>query len=205
MARLCPTGALSAAGADVEVRPHRCIACYRCVRGPARGMEVGGGHEIVTPPVGGSAVTTMGPPRSFRASLNILVVDAGDCGACLNEVRQLNNPYYNIHRLGFFISPTPRNADVLLVVGVVTDAMRHPLRAAWEAMPGPKYVLATGTCALTGSVFGPSFTCGAGAGSILPVDLEVPGSPPSPLAIIHALLVLSGRASMAASADGHTR
>jgi len=47
-------------------------------------------------------------------------VDAGDCGACLNEVKQLNNPYYNMHRLGFFITPSPRHADVLLVVGPVT-------------------------------------------------------------------------------------
>ena len=64
----------------------------------------------------------------FRHSIHICVVDAGDCGACLNEVKQLNNPYYNMHRLGFFITPTPRHADVLLVVGAVTDHMKFALQ-----------------------------------------------------------------------------
>ena len=64
----------------------------------------------------------------FGRSLHIRFVDAGACGACMSEARQLNNPYYNMHRLGFFITPTPRNADVLLVAGPVSDAMRTPLR-----------------------------------------------------------------------------
>ena len=63
---------------------------------------------------------------AFKRSIHIIVVDAGDCGACLNEVKQLNNPYYNMHRLGFFITPTPRHADVMLVVGPVTDS--HAVR-----------------------------------------------------------------------------
>ena len=78
----------------------------------------------------------------------------GACGACISEARQLNNPYYNMHRLGFFMTPTPRNADVLLVAGPVSDAMRLPLRKTYDAMPEPKRVVAIGACAISGGVFG---------------------------------------------------
>ena len=99
---------------------------------------------------------------AFKRSIHICVVDAGDCGACLNEVKQLNNPYYNMHRLGFFITPSPRHADVLLVVGPVTDHMRVALKKIYDAMPTPKRVVAVGACALTGGVFAESFVCANG-------------------------------------------
>jgi Ni,Fe-hydrogenase III small subunit len=121
------------------------------------------------------------------------VVDAGACGACLSEIEQLNKPYYNIHRLGFFLTPTPREADVLLVAGPVTDHMRMALKKAYEAMPTPKRVVAVGACALCGGVFGPSFISGGGASDIVPVDVAVPGCPPPPLALIHGLLATVGR------------
>ncbi|MGH7917043.1 MAG: NADH-quinone oxidoreductase subunit B family protein [Candidatus Binataceae bacterium] len=111
----------------------------------------------------------------------------------MSEVKQLNNPYYNMHRLGFFLTPSPRHADIILVVGPVNDHMRVPLRKAYDAMPTPKRVLAVGACALSGGIFGPSFTCGAGVADVLPVDIEVPGNPPPPLAILHGLLVAVGR------------
>jgi Ni,Fe-hydrogenase III small subunit len=136
---------------------------------------------------------------AFRRSAHILVVDAGDCGACLNEVKQLNNPYYNMHRLGFFLTPTPRHADVMLVVGAVTEHMRLALRKAYDAMPTPKRVVAAGACALFGGVFGPSFTCGGGVAQAVPVDVEVPGNPPPPLAILHGLLVAAGQRQPASS------
>ena len=120
-------------------------------------------------------------------------MDAGDCGACLNEVKQLNNPYYNMHRLGFFITPTPRHADVLLVVGPGTDHMRVALKKIYDAMPTPKRVVAVGACALTGGVFAESFACAKGVGELLPVDVAIPGNPPPPLAILHGLLVAVGR------------
>ncbi len=131
--------------------------------------------------------------RIFGRSLHIRFVDAGACGACMSEARQINNPYYNMHRLGFFITPTPRNADVLLVAGPVSDAMRLPLRKTYEAMPAPKRVVAIGACAISGGVFGPSFAASGGAAEIIPVDVVVPGCPPPPLAILHALLLVVER------------
>ncbi|HVW70166.1 MAG TPA: hypothetical protein VHB68_14405 [Steroidobacteraceae bacterium] len=111
----------------------------------------------------------------------------------MSEARQLNNPYYNITRLGFFITPTPRNADVLLVAGPISDAMRTPLLKAYAALPAPKRVMAIGACAICGGVFGPSFVCAGGLRELLPVDVVVPGCPPPPLAILHGLLVLVDR------------
>ena len=113
-----------------------------------------------------------------------------------------------MHRLGFFITPTPRNADVLLVAGPVSDAMRDPLRKTYEAMPPPKRVVAIGACAISGGVFGPSYASAAGVKDIIPVDVIVPGCPPPPLAILHGLLLVAGRkppaprSSLAARADG---
>ena len=184
----CPTDVFSLANGMVTADVRRCIHCYRCVREierPARWQQTyewgtirNGQHEFDQP---------------FERSIHICVVDAGDCGACLNEVKQLNNPFYNMHRLGFFITPTPRHADVLLVVGPVTDHMKFALKKVYDAMPTPKRVVAVGACALTGGVFADSFVCAKGVGDVLPVDVEVPGNPPPPLAILHGLLVATGR------------
>ena len=103
-------------------------------------------------------------------------MDAGDCGACLNEVKQLNNPYYNMHRLGFFITPTPRHADLMLVVGPVTDHMRFVLQKIYDAMPTPKRVVAVGACAVSGGVFAGSFVCSKGLANVLPVDVDSAGT-----------------------------
>ncbi|MGB8409806.1 MAG: hypothetical protein WCE58_07880 [Gallionella sp.] len=184
----CPTGVFSQAGGVMTADVRRCIHCYRCVRGIEHPVDWQPGYEWATVR---SRQNEFGP--SFHRSIHVIVVDAGDCGACLNEVKQLNNPYYNMHRLGFFITPSPRHADVLLVVGPVTDHMRHALKKVYDAMPAPKRVVAVGACALTGGVFADSFACSKGVADVLPVDVEVPGNPPPPLAILHGLLVAVGR------------
>ena len=187
----CPVGALRQSGpTTVAVDYRRCVHCFRCQRGPATPLAWEPGYEWAGLSAEGGEPALEG---AYRQSTNILVVDTGDCGACLSEVKQLNNPYYNMHRLGFFLTPTPRLADVLLVVGPLTDHMRVPLRKTYEAMPTPKRVIAVGVCALSGGVFGPGFACGAGPADLLPVDVAVPGNPPPPLAILHGLLVAVGR------------
>ena len=184
----CPARVFSGSDGRVIVEHRRCVHCFRCVRGIEHpvgwqqdyewGTVRDGQHEFAQP---------------FHRSIHICVVDAGDCGACLNEVKQLNNPYYNMHRLGFFITPTPRHADVLLVVGTVTDHMRVALQKVYDAMPTPRRVVAVGACAVSGGVFADSFVCTKGVAEVLPVDVEVPGNPPPPLAILHGLLVAVGR------------
>jgi Ni,Fe-hydrogenase III small subunit len=184
----CPTQVFSERGACLIPDYRRCIHCYRCARGVQEPVNWQQGYEWGTVRDGQHE---LGEP--FHRSIHICVVDAGDCGACLNEVKQLNNPYYNMHRLGLFITPTPRHADVLLVVGTVTDHMRFALQKVYDAMPTPKRIIAVGACALSGGVFAESFACTKGVAEVLPVDVEVPGNPPPPLAILHGLLVLTGR------------
>lgn len=191
IAARCPSGALVADNGEVIVDESRCIHSYRCVRGVTPPLGWKDTYEWAVPTEIGSKHHALGQP--FRRSIHILVVDAGDCGACLNEVKQLNNPYYNMHRLGFFITPTPRHADVLLVVGTVTDHMKDALLKIHAAMPTPKRVVAVGACALSGGAFAGSFACVGSVADVLAVDVQVPGNPPPPLAILHALLVATGR------------
>jgi Ni,Fe-hydrogenase III small subunit len=187
----CPTGALVREDGRIAVDYGRCVHCYRCVREPEHPLDWESSYEWAEHSRTAADTTSFGRP--FRRSLHVLVVDAGDCGACLNEVRQLNNPYYNMHRLGFFITPSPRHADLLVVVGPVTDHMREALEKIHAAMPAPKRVVAVGACALSGGVFAESFVCARGVRDVLPVDVAVPGHPPPPLAILHGLLVAAGR------------
>lgn len=132
--------------------------------------------------------------RAFSRSLHIRHVDAGSCNGCESELQALNNPFYNLHRLGIFFTPSPRFADVLLVTGPVTKAMHGPLLETWNAMPVPRWVIATGTCAVSGGVSGGNYACGNGLDGVVPVDVYLPGCPPNPAALIHALLMLVGRA-----------
>ena len=188
----CPTEALSQLNDGLSVDYRRCVHCYRCIRDVEHPLEWSQTYEWAAVR---NSRNEFGP--AFKRSIHIIVVDAGDCGACLHEVKQLNNPYYNMHRLGFFITPTPRHADVMLVVGAVTDPMRFVLQKIYEAMPAPKRVVAVGACAVSGGVFAESFVCSNGLASVLPVDVEVPGHPAPPLAILHGLLVAVGRKNSA--------
>jgi Ni,Fe-hydrogenase III small subunit len=137
---------------------------------------------------------SQGPlPARFRHSVHVRFVDAGADGALISEVRLIDAPPYNLHRFGIFITATPRDADVLLVGGPVTEAMREPLRKAFDAMPTPKRVVAIGDDAIDGGIFGNSFASAGGVGKVIPVDFIVPGCPPPPLAIIHGLLAAAGQ------------
>ena len=187
LAGCCPTHAIAHDDGGVSIDHGRCIHCLRCQRDVDEPPKWDAGYEWAAQT---STVASLSKLASiFGRSLHLRFLDAGACGACMSEARQMNNPYYNLHRLGIFITPTPRNADVLLIGGPVSDAMRLPLRKTYDAMPTPKRVVAIGACAASGGVFGPSFAAGGGAAEVVPVDVIVPGCPPPPLAIIHGLLV----------------
>ncbi len=193
-AEICPTDAIVAHGKSTFVNHGKCIHCQLCLRSLPSPMDWEAGYEWTHLPA--NQKESFPFPTAFSKSMHIMVVDAGDCGACLHEVKQLNNPLYNMHRLGFFMTATPRSADLLLVVGPVSENMRGPLLKTWEAMPTSRKVISVGSCAISGGVFGKSFMCAGGVGSVLPVDFEVPGNPPPPLAILHGLLVVAGRKSV---------
>ncbi len=189
----------------IEVDYGRCINCQACVEVCPKGAFTASQDwafgvrsredliwaEVLAQPeaqrLGGDI------RRIFGRSLHIRHVDAGSCNGCESELQALGNPIYNLHRLGIFFTPSPRFADLLLVTGPVTYAMRGPLLEAYAAMPDPKFVMALGTCAVSGGTNGGGYSGGHGLEGVLPVDVYLPGCPPNPAAIIHALLLLVER------------
>ncbi len=137
----------------------------------------------------------------FGRSLHIRHVDAGSCNACESEIKLLTSPYYDIHRLGLFFTPSPRHADLLLVTGAITRAMEEPLRRTYDAMPDPRLVVAAGACACGGGVFPASAYTRGSLSDILPVDAFIPGCPPTPLALIHGLLAAINRLAVSQRSD----
>ena len=130
--------------------------------------------------------------RLFGRSLHIRTLDTGSCASCEQEIRLLAAPHYDLHRLGFFFTPAPRHADLLMVTGPMIRAFENAARKTYDAIPDPKIVVATGACAL-GGVYQPDAFTHGGVGGTLPVDVWIPGCPPSPLALLQGLLVAVGR------------
>jgi Ni,Fe-hydrogenase III small subunit len=126
------------------------------------------------------------------ASLAIRHADAGSCNGCEHELTLVSSPYYDLQRYGLGIVASPRHADVLLITGPVTNRMREPLIKAYESMPEPRRVAALGDCALGCGLLGHADEIVGSVSCILRVDLVIPGCPPRPDQIAHALLTLVG-------------
>jgi Ni,Fe-hydrogenase III small subunit/ferredoxin len=201
---VCPTRAIELRDGSLSVDYGRCVVCQLCTEAcPTDAMTPSGDWafgvrdraDLVWSDSGGRHEESQREQRrAFRRSLHIRHVDAGSCNGCESELQALNNPFYNLHRLGIFFTPSPRFADLLLVTGPVTKAMYEPLKAAYEAMPEPRWVMAVGTCAVSGGIAGGNYACGTGLEGILPVDVYLPGCPPNPAAIMEALLMFLDRA-----------
>lgn len=123
-------------------------------------------------------------------SLSIREVDAGSCNGCELEIHALGNAFYDLERFGLRFVASPRHADLLLVTGPVTKNMRAALEVTWAAMPDPKWVVSVGDCGRDGGCFAGSYAIVGGVGDVLPVDLHIPGCPPSPTRILKGLLAL---------------
>jgi Ni,Fe-hydrogenase III small subunit len=126
--------------------------------------------------------------RVLGRALAIRHVDAGSCNACELEIQALNNPYYNLEGLGVRFVASPRHADLLLVTGPVSRHMAIALSRTYEAMPDPKLVVAAGGCACTGGIFGESYASLGRVSHVLPVNVEIPGCPPSPRQLLEGIL-----------------
>ena len=126
--------------------------------------------------------------KRFSGSLAIRQVDAGSCNGCELELHALSNAYYDIERFGVHFVASPRHADALLVTGPVSRHMETALRRTLAAMSQPNLVIAAGTCACTGGEFGVSYaSCGA-VSNVIPVDVHIPGCPPSPMNLLQGIL-----------------
>jgi Ni,Fe-hydrogenase III small subunit len=126
----------------------------------------------------------------FGRSLHIREVDAGSCNGCELEIANLASPHYDLERFGLHFVASPRHADCLLVTGPVTRNMAEPLRRTYEATPAPKLVVTAGDCAVDGGIFQGAYAVVGGVGDVVPVDLHIPGCPPSPRALLEGFLAL---------------
>ena len=118
--------------------------------------------------------------RRLGRSLSIRTVDAGSCNGCELEINAISNVFYDIERFGIRFVASPRHADVLTVTGPVTRNMADALERTYIAMPDPKWVVAIGDCARDGGCFASSYAVLGGAHHVVPIDLHIPGCPPSP-------------------------
>jgi Ni,Fe-hydrogenase III small subunit len=135
------------------------------------------------------------PPEARRAcaeALTIRHVDSGSCNGCELEIHALSGAHYNIEALGVKFAASPRHVDLLLVTGPVTRHLETALKRAVDAAPDPKWVVAMGDCACgrgeAGALFGPNYACRGKVSGVVPVDVEVPGCPPDPEAILRGIL-----------------
>ena len=186
---------------------NRCIFCGLCIDACS---DIAGAinysndfdFDIVPPPCAGKI-------KAFKKSLFVKHIDTGSCGACESEINALNNPYYNMHRLGIFITPSPRFADVLLVTGTFTKKMSDIFFNVLDNIPKPRYVVLTGSCSLTGGVFERSEADedGFNAGLLNSTEtkegtdfnlspllnenvIALPHCPPNPFEILNVLLLI---------------
>ena len=133
--------------------------------------------------------------RTLGRALTIRHVDAGSCNGCELEIHALGNPYYNLEGRGIRFVASPRHADMLLVTGPVSKHMAIALKRTYDATPDPKLVVAVGDCGCCGGIFGESYASSGRVANVIPVDVAVPGCPPSPSALLQGILAAIRKAA----------
>jgi Ni,Fe-hydrogenase III small subunit len=143
--------------------------------------------------------------HTLGRALAIRQVDAGSCNGCELEIHALGNPYYNLEGLGIRFVASPRHADMLLVTGPVSKHMAVALQRTYDATPEPKLVVAVGDCGCTGGIFGESYASLGRVANVIPVDVTVPGCPPTPTALLQGILAaITARGGNEASSPPRT-
>ena len=203
----CPTAAITREDERVRLDRGRCILCGRCTFACPEVFRFDPSVEVSTT----SRQTLFVPAldeddqaleaarselhrrvRALRRSIHVRHVDAGSDGSEEWEVAALTNPVYDVQRLGIYFTASPKHADVLLVTGVGAAGMLDPLRHTYEVMPHPKVVIAAGTDAISGGLIGMGYASLGGVSEAVPVDVFVPGSPPTPFGLLHGILSAVG-------------
>ena len=200
----CPTDALQQIDGLMQMDLGRCLFCTDCLEAcPESAISFTDDYRLATRSRTDLLVTDKGlrladaveakVQRLFGRSLKLRQVSAGGCNACEADVNVLNTVVFDLSRFGIQFVASPRHADGLLITGPVTENMRRALMATYEAVPSPKLVIAVGACAISGGPYIDHPEAHNGADHFLPVDLYVPGCPPSPWTILDGILRLLGQ------------
>jgi NADH-quinone oxidoreductase B subunit len=118
--------------------------------------------------------------------------NSGSCNGCDIEILATLTPRYDIERFGIKLQGSPRHADVLICTGPVTLQSRERLKRIYEQMPEPKFVVAVGSCAISGGAFQGCYGVVGHIDEVIPVNAYIPGCPPRPEAIIDGVVKLLG-------------
>jgi Ni,Fe-hydrogenase III small subunit/ferredoxin len=212
-AEACPTDAIDLAHGGVRLDLGRCVFCAACSEGcPGDAVTYSQDYRLATRAredlvlrgreLALAEALDEKSRRLFGRSLKLRQVSAGGCNACEADLNVLSTVVFDLGRFGIQFVASPRHADGVVVTGPVTENMRHALLEAYAAVPAPKLVIAVGACAISGGLFRDNREVHNGCGSVLPVDLFIPGCPPHPLTILDGLLRLLDRLPTAAGRAG---
>jgi len=217
LADVCPTGAIAEQAGEVQLDRGLCILCGGCVAAFPGVFSWATGSDtarldrpaLVVPEHQDQDLDRLSAVRAelahrvraLRRSVHIRHVDAGSDGSEEWEIHALTNPIYDVHRLGIFVTASPRHADILMVTGAGARGMIAPLHRTQAAMPTPVVVIAVGSDAISGGIVAPTYATTGGLLDQIDVDVCVPGSPPTPFAILHGILLALGRLPAARTAS----
>ena len=200
----CPLHAVSMDGKAPVVDTGRCIFCGDCARSCASGaLRMGREYRLAAMTRnglladGGIYEPERPTDRQFLKfcgkSLKIRQISAGGCAACELDFNVLGTLAWDMGRFGIQVVASPRHADCILVTGPVSRNMLLALKKGYDAAPRPVWVIASGTCAISGGIYSDSPECLGGVEEILKPDLYVPGCPPHPATLLEGLLRLMNR------------
>jgi Ni,Fe-hydrogenase III small subunit/NAD-dependent dihydropyrimidine dehydrogenase PreA subunit len=201
---ICPTGAFTVTDEKIAIDTGKCIFCTKCAK-VSRSIKFGKEYRMAAMDrqdllADGSPYEPPRPTDTALAdfcgrSLKIRQVSAGGCAACELDFNVLNTLAWDMGRFGIQVVASPRHADCILVTGPVSKNMLLALKKSYDAAPRPAWVIACGTCAISGGIYAGSPECCNGVGGILPVDLYVPGCPPHPATLLEGIMRLMGQKS----------